>query len=190
MWIILNRTVGSFLPQFTEGKKVLGVSGVTIGTGVDLGQQTRGSLRTMGVPPFLLEKLLPYIGLQRTAALQQLCAIPLTISPEEVVALDTAVKSAYINEAARLFGQKVFENAPPQAQAVAVSLHYQFGTPFRKASPNLNNAWGAMQNGDYSAAAQFLRDSSGWSKEHQIFIGTMAKPGRRMQEAALLEGLV
>ena len=49
--------------------EVLGVSGVTIATGVDLGQQTGAGLLDMGVPHAVVKKLLPYIGLKKAAAL-------------------------------------------------------------------------------------------------------------------------
>ena len=167
-----------------EGREVFGASGVTIGTGVDLGQQTSGGLQKMGVSQTLVEKLTPYLGLKRQAALKKLNEIPLRLTAEEIKELDTAVKTSYINEAARLFGREAFEKSPKQVQAVAVSLHYQFGTLFRAASPALASAWGAMQRGEYSVAAGHLRFLAGWSPDHQQYMV------RRRAEAALLEEVV
>lgn len=39
-------------------------SGTTIGTGFDLGQQTKASLRALNLSPQLTDKLLPYVGLR------------------------------------------------------------------------------------------------------------------------------
>jgi len=164
-----------------EGKTVYGVSGVTIGTGVDLGQQSADRLRSMGVHPSLVDKLAPYCGLRKEAALKKLAAAPLTLTPEEVTALDAAVKTRYIDDTATRFGRDAFEKAPKQVQAVATSLIYQFGSPANAASPSLTLAWKAMQGGNYPAAAGFLRNDSGWSPSHQQYMD------RRRQEAALLD---
>jgi len=164
-----------------EGKIPLGVSGVTIGTGFDLGQQSRESLRAMGLAPALREKLTPYLGCRKKAALEQLYARPLVLTAEEVKELDDAVHEKYISQAVGLFGMELFTAAPQQAQAVAVSLHYQFGTPFRDASPNLGKAWGSLRSGRYADAATYLRNSDGWSVSHQKYMP------RRRAEAALLD---
>jgi hypothetical protein len=66
-------------------------------------------------------------------------------------------------------------------QAVAVSLHYQFGTPRRRDSPALAAAWAAMRRGEYGEAAGHLRGPSGWSASHRRYLG------RRRAEAALLD---
>jgi hypothetical protein len=158
----------------------LGASGVTIGTGLDLGQQTGEGLRAMKVPAGVMEKLAPYIGLQKQAALDKLRELPLTLTADEVSALDKAVHEKYIAETASLFGP-AFDAAPKQAQAVATSLHYQFGTPLRKASPALSLAWKSMQTGDYKTAAEYLAAPQGWSADHRQYLS------RRRQEAALLK---
>ena len=62
-----GRTRG-YVPCDKTGRP-LGASGVTIGTGVDLGQQTGAGLLDMGVPHAVVKKLLPYIGLKKEAAL-------------------------------------------------------------------------------------------------------------------------
>jgi len=164
-----------------EGKIVYGASGVTIGSGVDLGQQSADRLRSMGVHPSLVDKLAPYCGLQKTAALKKLGTTLLSLTPEEVTALDTAVKARYLDDTAARFGRDLFADAPKQVQAVATSLIYQFGSPSNTASPGLTLAWKAMQQGDYATAAGFLRNESGWSMGHRQYMN------RRRQEAVLLD---
>lgn len=161
----------------------IGASGVTIATGLDLGQQTRASLEAMGIPSALINRFSPYLGAQKKEAQYILAKYPLTLTREEVETVDAAVHTKYIDETAELFGRDAFAAAPKEVQAVATSLHYQFGTPYRKASPALGNAWASMQRGDYARAAAQLRDPAGWSKPHQQYLK------RRQAEAGLLAAL-
>jgi hypothetical protein len=164
-----------------SGKEPFGASGVTIGTGFDLGQQTAAEVSALKLSEPLYVKLLPYTGKKLRRALSALADKPLELTGEEVAELDGAVHARYINETAALFGRPAFEGAPPQAQAVAVSLHYQFGTPARAASPNLGLAWNYLRSELYREAAKALRDPGGWSESHRQYLA------RRRQEAALLD---
>lgn len=171
-----------YVPADKSGKP-LGVSGVTVASGLDLGQQTSAGLRAMGISDKIISRLAPYIGIKGTAAQALLARNPLRLTADEVTAIDTAVHAAYINTAAGLFGRVSFAAAPKEAQAVAVSLHYQFGKPERAASPALANAWNAMRLGEYAKAAKILSDPLGWSQSHQQYMK------RRLAEAALLEAI-
>lgn len=55
-----------------EGFEPIGQSGVTIATGLDLGQQTRGSLIRYGIVGTLFEKLSPYLEKTRYRAIDAL----------------------------------------------------------------------------------------------------------------------
>jgi hypothetical protein len=164
-----------------SGKEPLGASGVTVGTGFDLGQQTAAQVQALGLSRPLYKKLLPYTGKKTQSALAALAENPLELTAGETAELDKAVHNRYIGETAALFGRTIFERASPQAQAVAVSLHYQFGTPARAASPNLALAWKSLVTGCYAAAAKFLRDPQGWSESHRLYLS------RRRLEASLLD---
>jgi GH24 family phage-related lysozyme (muramidase) len=158
----------------------LGVSGVTIATGVDLGQQSKARLSSMGISATTVSILAPYIGLKQDQAVEKLRETPLTITEAQVREIDEAVSRHYIHDTARMFGQEIFEIAPKEVQAVAASLCYQFGLPRRDASPALNLAWEAMREGKYQEAAAHLSAPVGWSTSHQQFMN------RRRQEAELL----
>lgn len=175
-----NGIAKGYVPADRSGKP-FGASGVTIATGLDLGQQTRASLEGMGIPAAIINRLAPYLGAKREEAQYILAREPLRLTQEEVEVIDRAVHAAYIDQTAAMFGRAAFEAAPKEAQSVAVSLHYQFGTPARKASPALENAWNALRRGEYRAAAEYLRDPSGWSIPHQQYLK------RRQAEAVLLE---
>ena len=83
-------------------------AGVTVGIGVDLGQQTAAGLSGMGVPQGLIDKLTPYLGLTGTSAQSYLNAHPLTLTSTEDSQLNNAVLSGYFNA----LGTQ-FDNAAP-----------------------------------------------------------------------------
>jgi hypothetical protein len=173
---------GTWYPGGVDKGEILGQSGVTIATGVDLGQQAEKGFA--GLPAALLAKLRPYIGLKRGQAKAALIHKPLELSSEEVRQIDDLIHSRYIDETAAMFGKTLFEGAPKQVQAVAVSLHYQFGTPARKDSPALERTWEAMRYGLYREAAGHLCNHELWSKSHQAYMA------RRKMEAQLLESAI
>ena len=167
-----------YVPQDRDGN-VLGVPGITVGTGFDLGQQDDLKLDALKLPEALTEKLRPYLGMKRGDAVKYLASRPLLLTAEEVTALDGAVRERYVNETAAMFGP-CFDGIPKQARAVAVSLHYQFGTPRRQASPALAGAWEALKEGRWREAAGLLAAPEGWGAEHRKYLP------RRREEAALL----
>lgn len=135
--------------------EVIGSSGVTVGTGLDLGQQSESDLRRMGLPDALLARFRPCLGKRTAEAVAALAAAPLTLSDAECDALDAAVHADYIARAAALYdahAQKPFADCPPEAQAVIVSLFYQLGSPIR-----YPQTWRLLCAGDWSGAARELQ---------------------------------
>ena len=171
---------GTYYGDGPERGEPLGASGVTVATGVDLGQQTMKGLAAMGISDSTLAVLAPYIGLQKQAALKKLQRDPFILTSEQVEEIDRAVHNRYIDQAASLFGREQFENAPKEVQAVSVSLHYQFGNPRRPESPALQKAWENMRRGAYKEAAECLRNPELWSVPHRAYMQ------RRRAEAAIL----
>ena len=161
-----------------RGGRVLGHSGVTIGTGVDLGQHSHEELAAMGVPLTVLGVLVPYLGLKQEAAQRRLADLPLTLSPESVHALDQAVIRHFIARVERLFDQRAalcgrafFSERSREVQAVAVSLCYQLGP---KGCPRTLDF--LAQSRTPEAIAE-LENSAAWNHRYM---------GRRRAEAALL----
>ncbi len=145
--------------------EAMGASGVTIGCGVDLGQQTEAGLRRWGCPTELVMRLLPYIGRKRKAAAVALYAAPLELSREETEMLTRAEQVGYLEDVVlpwwRKFApQRPFETLPWQAQTVVYSLVYQCGVAgaLRRGPVTL----GRIRDGRYMAAARALQDRSGW----------------------------
>lgn len=139
----------------------LGASGVTIGAGLDLGQQDDASLERMGLAGELRTLFRPYIGKKRVAAMRALAAAPLSISEEQCAALNRAVHADYIRRAAALYdrhAEQPFAAIPPQAQAVLTSLFYQLGSPFPSGGhPGYPTVFAHLCRADWQAAVHELR---------------------------------
>ena len=160
----------------------VGQSGVTIGAGLDLGQQGEADLRRMGLERELIDLFRPYLGKKRVSAMQALAAAPLTITESQCDAVNRAVHTDYIRRAADLYDRNTgglpFAELPQESQAVIVSLFYQLGSPFpSKSHTGYPVLYGYLCRGYWQAAALELK--TGFKK--YIY--------RRHQEGELLEGI-
>ena len=100
-------------------------SGVTIGTGFDLGQRNEDDLKALKLNPTLIKKLKPYLGLKSKAAEELIQKTPLVITYAQ--AIDKAVKSVHIFRIKFKYDavSKVkFINIPKQAQTVIASVSF------------------------------------------------------------------
>lgn len=159
----------------------MGASGVTIATGCDLGQTDIPTLRGYGLTnSFLLDILNPYIGLKKDAAIRKLHAAPLAISSANAEALDHAVHGGYLNRYVRPAYEKAsgvkFDDLPPQAQAVIMSICFQKGcSGVRNGCPK---TWKYLITQNWKAASQELQH------------GFRDYAARRKTEGRLLEELL
>lgn len=160
----------------------MGVSGVTIGVGVDLGQQRADQLRKWGVSDELMQKLMPYIGKADAAAAQALYRQALTLSIDEARALTDAEHKGYMDDVVQptwdyRYGAKgKFETLPWQAQCVIFSLVYQLGWAGlrRRGEHTLD----ALTKHEWARAVRNLKSGAkGWNGEYYE---------RRAQEGELL----
>jgi len=172
-----------------EGKRVLkgyvplpetSKSGVTIATGFDLGQHNEWDLEGLKLSADLTKKLKPYLLLKKSAAVEFLKKNPLTITSEEAIEIDTALKKKLVPQLKNRYlnstynKEKVsFDDLPAQAQTVIASVSFQYG--------DLNTArkpfWEAVSTQNWTEAVKILRGYTDY------------KP-RRKKEADLLEQLV
>lgn len=139
--------------------KVLGKSGVTIGTGFDLGQHSVQDLNKMGLPEELVNKLAPYTGKKKGTAASFLSSNPLELSKEEVEILDSKVKDNKLEQIKRIYnsstpGNMNFDNLSPEQQTVITSLGFQYGD-LRTAAPN---TWKKIVQDDWNGVYSNLRD--------------------------------
>lgn len=114
-------------------------SGVTVGTGVDLGQQNKKvyfeRLTKAGATQDLLDKLDPYMGLKRSAACRYLREHPLTLTQEEVDLIDSEMQKEKINSVKGIydkFSEKngyntKFDDLSEAERTVLVSRQYNKG---------------------------------------------------------------
>lgn len=161
----------------------MGASGVTIGTGCDLGQTDIKTLRGYGVKDeALLGSLSPFIGLKKDAAIQKLHRSGgLKISAEQARELDHAVHGGYLNiwvrpAYERDSGGVRFDSLPPQAQAVIMSVCFQKGCGGVKR--DWPKTWKYLTTQDWRRASE------------ELITGFAKYKGRRMTEGRLLKELL
>lgn len=160
--------------------RAMGASGVTIATGCDLGQTDIATLRAYGLAGSLILLFSPYIGLQKSAALQKLFSKPLRISRLDAEATDLAVHGGYLARYVRPAYDKAsrvpFDDLPAQAQAVIFSVCFQKGCGGVKR--DWPKTWKYLTTQDWKAASSELK--SGFSQY----------TARRKLEGQLLEALL
>ena len=167
----------------------IGQSGVTIGTGVDLGQLDRIDLVNLlrNVPDSfnLLSKLIPYVGLQKVKAVQALNRNPLEITKDEAETLSIAIREKIKLELITIWEKKTktdFWKLPDQAQTVLFSLAYNFGSNLPERLPHTWDAFvRSASSNDWSIAVSFMLQFPSKNKELD---------SRRRKEALLLGELI
>ena len=164
--------------DFAACGDVLGASGVTVGTGLDLGQQSVSGLKRMGIPEHILGRLGLYVGLKKSAAVKALAAHPFTLSSSDGDAIDARVHSEYVTRIERLYdrertGPLAFADCPKQAQAVMTSVYYQLGA--YNGDPGYRILWGHFVRQDWCAAAT------------ELMTGFSRYASRRRAEGAILK---
>jgi hypothetical protein len=135
-------------------------SGVTVGSGVDLGQQTTASLAALMLSPDLYNKLKPYVGLRKEAAVAALAKAPLVLSKPEVAELDHAIRDRHLAALQKEYNacSKVkFLDLPDAAQTILCSVSYQYGVALNKRTPNF---WRIVTNQNWEGAVKALRNFS------------------------------
>ena len=142
----------------------MGASGVTVATGVDLGQTSAAELESMGVPREIIAKVRPYLGVQKIKAVFALYNRPLLLEKPDADKLDECVHMHHVKLISRRYdkdaGEGTFETLPWQAQAVIFSLLYQCGcTGGPKKDPK---TWEALVNKNWQTAAKRLMTREYW----------------------------
>lgn len=177
--------VGYSFVKGEEGTKLngyvpnMGVSGVTIASGLDLGQQSMSRLRSFGILDSVISKLAPYVGLKGRSASLALANKPLRLSKEEIDHIDAQVMPFYAREAAAAFNAvspgKNFTELPFPVRTALFSAFYQHGnfTNHRW----LRDAAFAAGRGDYNNAASSFRLAPAYRE-------------RRAREASLIQSAI
>lgn len=164
--------VKGYVPVDNNGK-VVASSGVTISTGVDLGQQKAAGTKAVldayikykGNPDkvdvaALMKKLDPYFGLQKQKAVDALAKTPLTVTEAEARLLADAFGYDTQTKAAKQFDKKntqgmVFKKLPEEAQTVIVDFAYQYGLSDSKGLIR-QTFWKYVYDGEWQKLADWL----------------------------------
>jgi hypothetical protein len=161
-----GNTLTGYVPRDRNGN-VLGASGVTIGMGVDLGALDERVLEALDLSVSLEEKLRPYLGLKRDAAVDKLKAMPLKLSADEVEPLNAAVQVAQVTALQRAYDVAIgpdgmrFGELPEPAQTVIASVKFQWGSIWHRAdNANIVSFWRAAIARDWRQMEAVLR---GWT---------------------------
>ena len=144
------------------GYSAMGASGVTIATGVDLGQTDVATLKKIGVIDAVIEQLMPYIGLRRDDAIRALHRQPLVVLDDVAAMLDHCMHKHHLKIILARYdrdaGAGAYADIPWQAQAVVYSLLYQMGTGSPSKMPK---TWRALVGKNWKEAAEELM-SENW----------------------------
>ena len=115
-------------------------SGVTIGVGVDLGQQApeayKDRLRNFGIKQELIAKLEPYMGLIRGQAIEKLKEKPLSLSKQEVEQIVAEMKNEMLKDLVREYkdltadikNHRDFKKLAIEEQTILFSRKWQNGS--------------------------------------------------------------
>jgi hypothetical protein len=134
-----------YVPQDQGGKQ----SGVTIGTGFDLGQHGRAEIEALNISRSLKDKLVPHAQRTGREATRFLANNPLRVSKDEADALDREVKRRKLDETISVFNARSsdlkFEDLSPAAQTVVASLGFNMGPGWPTSAPRM---FGFSSRGD------------------------------------------
>jgi hypothetical protein len=188
LWSFIEELEGASVLQGyvpTKDGEPLEKSGVTVASGVDVGQMSALDLRTLGLRPEIVQKLLPYLGLRRHAAMAQLASLPLTLTGDEADELDMAVRKRFVRGLALRYDAAIserkvprwpmFEELPAEAQTCIASVAFQYGQDLARRCPKF---WAAACRQDWKAVVAELKAFND------------SYPTRRKKEAALLSRVV
>jgi len=135
-----------------------GKSGVTVSSGVDLGQMNEADLRGLGLASPLADRLKPYLGAKRDEAQSVLRQKPLRLTEGEAYDLDLAFKKKQArqlrNKWEKSSGQS-WDDLTPYQRTVLYSVAHQYGTDLESATPKF---WQAATTGDWRGVLKELRD--------------------------------
>jgi GH24 family phage-related lysozyme (muramidase) len=135
-------------------------SGVTIASGVDLGQRSAAEIKMWPISEDLKKRLLPYVGLKKYEAVAACKAVPLVVTKEEAAQLNSIVKQQSVNVLRNQYNTSItpdklkFDNLPTEAQTVITSVAFQYGS----LQSRCVKFWRAVTNQDWAATVSELRN--------------------------------
>ena len=149
-----------YVPLNPATGEVAGMSGVTIGAGVDLGSKNREYFTSIGVTDnTLLDQLEPYFGLTRNDAACAILNRPLVVTEMEAESLTEKVKNDIATRVQQRYDQNrqseamPFTSLPRGIRTAIADVWFQFGFP--NAYPKF---WSFVTSNDWEKAVNELRN--------------------------------
>ena len=174
-WSFIGQLEGYVLKGYVPNPETSN-SGVTVASGVDLGQMQASQLTSL--PQDLQALLAPYLGLKKAAAVAALQAAPLTITAAQADALDALARGGALTFIQQLYDRATsvgaFNAMPDQAQTVIASVSFQYGN----LAVRCPKFWGTCVAQNWPGAVHELQNFGD------------AYPTRRNKEAAYLAPLI
>jgi len=127
--LLEGRRLAGYVPD-PEGSN----SGVTIASGVDLGQISPDIVATL--PADIKDAIQPYIGLRKVDAVDALKLRPLVLTTSQCEVLNAAVRAPIVANLSSHYKRDAgvtFEAIPDAAQTVVCSVQFQYGTLWGRA---------------------------------------------------------
>lgn len=163
-----------YIPTDREGA-VVGKSGLTIGTGWDVGQMSSEELMKSGLPENIINAVSPYVGLKGQEALSKFVESGAPkISEEQANLINQYSHQKTLNKLSENYKKttgKDFSDLSANQQTALASVGFQYGPNLGSATPGF---WGQATAGDWGGAYENLMDFGD------------KYPTRRKKEAALL----
>jgi Bacterial toxin homologue of phage lysozyme, C-term len=119
--------LSGYVPSDKNGNPI-DKSGVTIATGIDLGQMSEKEINNLSIPEDLKDKLSDYVGVNGIELLREK---PLIINEQEAILLDNAIQEKMSNALISSYNldsaELKFTDLPPEIQNAIASVSYQYG---------------------------------------------------------------
>ena len=138
---------------------VIGNSGVTIATGVDIGQMSITDLNKLKIPQSLRDKLAPYTLITKMQASQLIKRKPLSITKREADLLDKAIQETHFVPLVNRYNRDSmvpFHKIPKEAQTVLGSLAWHYGAGFMN-KEKFNGLWNCAIYQNWDGLSEELR---------------------------------
>jgi hypothetical protein len=166
-----------------DGKlEVLGHSGATVATGIDIGQRSAADINKLDISDEIKAKLIPYTSKTGQEALDFLNSHPLELNEVEVNELDKAVLIPFIKNLMNAYysaSNVKFSDLPVGSQQVIASVAHQFGS-LPRVAPNF---WSNVVKQNWEKAIEELENWNGKGKPDDY-------SKRRTAEAEILKKLI
>ena len=135
-------------------------SGVTIGAGVDLGQQSASGLQGLGVAQSIIDTLNPFFGLKGQDAVNAVTAHGAPVlSTTDATTLSDALMNQTRTTVQTNFdaasANAKFDQLPAEAQTAIVDVAYPSGPNLASSAPNF---WSDITTGNWNAAVTELQN--------------------------------